>query len=373
MKRNFGDWRFAFARRLRAERERLGTQAELADAAAYTQQMISRYESGRVPRGFWFLANVLARTDVDLQYVLTGRRARPLPRGGTMTRTTRERAGTVALLVALMIACESFEPPTGPRSVALSDCDPPGDAFPVPVMDGGGLYGGGMNEPPAFHRDAGLAAAAQVPGSGAVLISLGQSITNAAFTGWTQSASTDAIMVNGACGGCTFGNDAWSSFDRKGWDHSFRKLAAAGLAREDVDVVWMSVTHDQDTGATADQLDALLPTIREAYPNLKQLFVSNRTYAGYRVNGSGEPSVWGEGAAVREFVLRHLGETGPWIGWAGDLWSNGDAPRSDGFFMAHPPDFQDDGLHYSATGRSKIGRLAGDQFAASPFTAWYAP
>lgn len=285
----------------------------------------------------------------------------------------KDRIGTALLLALLVIACESLVGSEPVRVVSLSDCDPPpawADSFPVPVMNGAGLYGGGCNVPPAFHHDAGLVAAAQVPASGAVLISLGQSIANAAFEEWSLNASTDAVMVNGACGGCTFDNGAWVHLDKKGWRKSFEALGRLGLTREDVDVVWMSVTHSQTKGATADQLDALLPVIREAYPNLKQLFVSNRTYAGYRTNGSGEPSVWTEGQAVREFVLRHLGETGPWIGWAGDLWSYGDSPRSDGFFMARS-DFRDDGLHYTSGGKLKVGLLARDQFHASPFTPWY--
>ena len=74
MERSFEDWKAGFARRLRAERQATErTQADLAADTKYTQQMISRYESGRVPKALWFVARLLHDTDVDVRYVLTGR------------------------------------------------------------------------------------------------------------------------------------------------------------------------------------------------------------------------------------------------------------------------------------------------------------
>jgi hypothetical protein len=46
--------------------------------------MISRYESGRIPRSFWFLANLSDATGLDVDHVLTGRRRRKP--GGTQLR-----------------------------------------------------------------------------------------------------------------------------------------------------------------------------------------------------------------------------------------------------------------------------------------------
>jgi hypothetical protein len=238
-------------------------------------------------------------------------------------------------------------------------------------MDGGGLYGDASNAPPSFHYDAGLAAAAQVPDSGAVLVSLGMSITKAAFEGWIQSnPSTDAVLVNTACGGCVVGS--WTSLSGEGWVHSMQELARSGMDQSDVDVVWMSVTEEQTKAARAADLEAILVLIRQEYPNVKQVFVSNRTYGGYRVNGSAEPEAWKDGLAVREFVLNHLGETAPWVGWGADLWANGSTPRSDGLEWLRE-DFGPDGLHYSDAGRSKVAGLAERPFESSPFTRWYGP
>lgn len=75
MEKEFAEFRVAMAHRLRQARGDL-TQARLAELTGYTQQMISRYESGRIPRSFWFLANLSSATGLDVDHVLTGRRRR---------------------------------------------------------------------------------------------------------------------------------------------------------------------------------------------------------------------------------------------------------------------------------------------------------
>lgn len=74
MEDTFREFRKAMGERLRDARGSL-TQAQLAELTRYTQQMISRYESGRVPKAFWFLAN-LSEAGLDVDWVLTGRRRR---------------------------------------------------------------------------------------------------------------------------------------------------------------------------------------------------------------------------------------------------------------------------------------------------------
>jgi hypothetical protein len=262
------------------------------------------------------------------------------------------------------IEIEALDPDTVPPP-------PRADSFPVPILDGGGLYGGGSNAPPALHHDAGLFASAQVPASGAVLVSLGMSLTKAGFDEWFKVRSpTDAVFVHGACGGCVV--DEWDDATDPGWANAFTNLAAKGLTGADVDVVWMSVTREQHLAASVSDLETILLRIKEKYPNARQVFVFNRTYGGFRTKGTVEPAAWEDGQSVRQFVLNHLGETAPWIGWTGDVWANGDTPRSDGLYWTRA-DFQSDGIHYSATGKVKFGKLVRDQFEASPFTAWYQP
>lgn len=83
MDRAFAEFRDGLSDRLRRARGDL-SQAQLAELAHYTQQMISRYENGRVPKAFWFLAG-LSEAGIDVDWLLTGRRRR---RSGS-TRLTR--------------------------------------------------------------------------------------------------------------------------------------------------------------------------------------------------------------------------------------------------------------------------------------------
>ena len=80
MEETFKEFRKGVAERLRGARGEL-TQAQLAEITKYTQQMISRYESGRVPKAFWFLAELSADAGLDVNYILTGhRRRKPAPK-----------------------------------------------------------------------------------------------------------------------------------------------------------------------------------------------------------------------------------------------------------------------------------------------------
>ncbi|CAN5235670.1 MAG: helix-turn-helix transcriptional regulator [Gemmatimonadetes bacterium] len=72
---SFPEFRKAVARRIREARADL-TQAQLAEITSYTQQMISRYESGRIPKSFWFLAGLSQEAGLDVDYLLTGKRRR---------------------------------------------------------------------------------------------------------------------------------------------------------------------------------------------------------------------------------------------------------------------------------------------------------
>ncbi|MFN2383780.1 MAG: helix-turn-helix domain-containing protein [Gemmatimonadota bacterium] len=74
MDKAFQEFRKTTAQRLRRARGEL-TQAQLGDITEYSQQMISRYESGRIPKAYWYLAG-LSKAGVDIDFILTGRRRR---------------------------------------------------------------------------------------------------------------------------------------------------------------------------------------------------------------------------------------------------------------------------------------------------------
>lgn len=252
-------------------------------------------------------------------------------------------------------------PPFSPISVR--------DSFPVPLLDSGGLYGGGSNEPPAEHLAAGLAAAASVPDSAALFVPLGMSTTLHIWEEWNR-VSTPALMYSPgtACGGCTA--DMWDRPRGPGWRTAIENLSLKGYTGADVDVVWMNVLASQTTAPTVQDLEEILVQVRSHYPNAKQMFVSSYPYGGYRVKGSAEPGAWEAGLATKQFILAHLGERDPWIGWGPYLWANGSEPRSDGLVWLRE-DYRNDGLHLSDQGLSKAADILDAWFRTSPLTNWY--
>jgi hypothetical protein len=249
------------------------------------------------------------------------------------------------------------------------------DSFPVPLIDGGGLYGQGQNTPPAAHRAAGVASGAMVPASGAVVATIGMSNTQIEFDDFASRARTDARLVDTACLRCVARGWDGGRVDRA-WDRADASLANAGLEGSDVDVVWLKVTTEQHLAVTTASLEAILGQIKVRWPNVRQVFVSDRIYAGYiealpRGYTSGEPQGgWAAGPAVRQFVLNHLGETDPFVDWGPYLWANGSTPRSDGLAW-NRADFRPDGVHPNAQGAAKVGTRLAQFFASSPATEWY--
>lgn len=66
---------YAFGHRLRAERERLGLELhELAHLGGRVDLVQSQFENGERPIPIDYLQALLVRTDVDVAYLITGRR-----------------------------------------------------------------------------------------------------------------------------------------------------------------------------------------------------------------------------------------------------------------------------------------------------------
>ncbi len=138
------------------------------------------------------------------------------------------------------------------------------------------------------------------------------------------------------------------------------------------------------------------------YPNLKQVFITSRTYGGYGVNArftsqtyspgclNPEPFAYEESFAVQRLIVAQITGTpdqysgavdysnAPWFDWAPYLWASGDTPRSDGLFwcggqgdgrcsntdfdvregdLADETDYWGDYTHPSYTGLNKVSNL----------------
>ncbi|MGI8618389.1 MAG: hypothetical protein ACR2L6_04780 [Gemmatimonadaceae bacterium] len=312
---------------------------------------------------------------------------------------------------------------------------PPSSSPYVPLTDlrtgsylgfQGGLYPGGANVPPLPHDSVGRARARAIgpldgngnPASSGkyVLLSIGMSNTTQEFCSassappcdaWTfvGQASADAAVnrstlefVNGAAGGRTA--SAWDSPTDPDYDRvRDTRLTARGLTERQVQIVWVKVANAQPSASLpASNADAYLlvtqmgniaRALKTRYPNVRQVFFSNRIYAGYAVTTlNPEPYAYESGFAVKWVVQAQIDQmrTGtadsragtlsydtvaPWIAWGPDLWASGTTPRSDGLTYARE-DLVADGTHPSQSGEQKVGRLLLDFFKGSPYTScWF--
>ena len=258
----------------------------------------------------------------------------------------------------------------------------------------GGLYPGGANTPPAAYTTEGRRAAAEImPRSASgqadasgkvVLLSIGMSNTTQEFSAFVRVAQADplrdshVIVVDGAQGG----QDArdWSDPKHATWTRVDARLAKAGVTTAQVQAVWLKQAIARPVGdfaATSAKLETALAQIvdnaKVRYPNLVQVFLSPRTYAGYAVTElNPEPYAYESGFAVKRLVERSVRGPGarPWLSWGPYLWADGTKARADGLTWACA-DTQSDGVHPSPSGEAKVAQQLQAFFSGSEFTTWY--
>jgi hypothetical protein len=289
----------------------------------------------------------------------------------------------------------------------------------------GGLYPNGSNDLPPAHAARGNAAAALIrplnvagqpdPNGKYILLSIGMSNTTQEFCTqagyrcdpWTfagQAAAdpsvnhTTLVIVNGARGGQVA--DSWDSPSDANYDRiRTETLQPAGLSEAQVQVAWVKVARSNPTAslpsAIADAYTlqtltgAIGRTLKQRYPNLRQVFLSTRIYAGWATTTlNPEPYAYESGFAAKWIIESQISQLGgaaadarsgdlslqvaPWLAWGPYLWSRDQAhPRSDGFYWV-PSDFQNDGTHPAQSGEQKVGTLLLTFFKTSPQTrCWF--
>lgn len=293
----------------------------------------------------------------------------------------------------------------------------------------GGLYPNGSDSVPAAHLAAGMSAAAQIQPldrSGApsvsgkiALVSIGMSNTTQEFcsdgglpgscTSYSFIGQANAdpavnhstlMLVNGAYGGKSA--EFWVSPTLPDYDRVRDTwLTPLGLTEKQVQVAWVKVANPQptrslpDTAADAYQLEKQIGQIARAlkvrYPNLREVFLTSRIYAGYATSllnpepyayESGFSVKWavqsqiaemaGNGADARAGSLRYDNGTAPWMAWGPYPWAAGAKPRSDGLTWV-PSDFNPSDLTHPATSaRQKVGAMLLAFFKSAPETqCWF--
>lgn len=245
----------------------------------------------------------------------------------------------------------------------------------------GGLYPGGRNTPSPAYRAKGLAAARQVvPVQGRiVLLSIGMSNTSQEFESFRRLAAgatglnPKLAIVNGAQGG----QDAERIHrsDAPYWSGVDARLSAAGATPAQVQVVWLKQAiagerraFPAGAGALRSRLHSIVSALRGRFPNLRLVYLSSRTYAGYATTGlNPEPFAYESGFAVKWAVQDRIeGKVaGPWLGWGPYLWTNGTRGRRDGLVW-ECGDAAADGTHPSPRGQQKVAALLLDFFRRDP-------
>lgn len=228
----------------------------------------------------------------------------------------------------------------------------------------GGLYGGGQNEPPAAHRAAHLRESEKIrpldangdpSAEGKIgLITIGFSNTSIESEDFKRAADADpqksprVVIVNGAIGSRSAAMWAWDGdavlpqaeqerldremevlhmpktnrrsplgLDRDTWPILAQRIAAAGLAPQQVQVCWLKHVEanpkplgEFPAHARALQADitAILNIARHDYPSLRIAYVSSRTFGGWsrRASGSPEPYAYESGFGTRWVIQSQI-------------------------------------------------------------------
>ena len=336
---------------------------------------------------------------------------------------------------AVGIACASPPPPPPPppKPVVVG---PPTDTVRIPISDlstrtyyknAGGLYPGGNNQPPSDQDSAARARRNRIraldvngdesPFGKFVLLSIGMGNTTEEWcskssrppcTSWslmgraaldpTVNRST-MVIVNGAAD--SLDAPAWTSAQSPAYDRiKTARLAPLGLSENQVEIAWVHLADPKPTvSLPADSADAytfltniglVVRALRTRYPNLELVFISSREYGGYSTNDwNPEPYAYEEGFSVKWAIESQINEmrgqapnpragtlsnakkVAPVMLWGPYMWADGMTPRSDALVWQRA-DFEDDGVHPSQNGESKVGLMLLDFFKTSPYTrCWF--
>ncbi len=259
----------------------------------------------------------------------------------------------------------------------------------------GGLYPSGSNTPPAAYASAGTQGAAAIvprntagqpdPNGSIVLASIGLSNTNMEFGAFQTLGRQDPLkdphvrFLNGAIGGADA--TAWLDPNAPTWSQVMSMLTGTGGGAGQVQAIWLKTAIASPSGDTVTYIQTLASDMRrivvnakQLFPNLQQVFVSPRTYAGYAtVQLSPEPYAYATGFADKGLVLSSVNQPtmSPWVSWGPYIWTNGLVGSSSGLVWTCDDVRSTDGTHPSDSGQQKIATMLQQFFDTSTFTPWY--
>ena len=255
----------------------------------------------------------------------------------------------------------------------------------------GGLYPQGSNQRPPEHEAAGVRLGHQITPLDAsgnpnlqngeiVMLSIGVSNTFTEFEAFGRLINVDPqvnprlTLINGAQHGRT--SDMWIDPAAETWQEVLRRVAAAAITPQQVQVAWIKHTrlgHDYfpTTSQTLQSdLEAVVRILKTYFPNLKIAYLSSRTRSHQVFDMLAmEPHAFETGFAVKWLIEKQIngdptlnydpsrGEVvAPYLSWGPYLWIDGLNPRSDGRIW-RPEDLYVDCVHPSQSGAAKVADM----------------
>jgi hypothetical protein len=225
-----------------------------------------------------------------------------------------------------------------------------------------------------------------------IFLSLGMSNCNQIFDVWEvldSNRRSNVQLINGAIGGT-----AASEMDEDYFDAVEGLITTAGGNVNQVQAIWLYTAEPYEDRAFDTHVNALETSMKNAlliaverFPNVQQVLVSSREYAGYAdLLNTPSPEPWAyEGAfAVKSLIESQIyhATTGdptlayssfPWIGWAAYTWADGEAGRLYDDLIYVCEDFQPaDGTHPNTGAKNKIVALLEAAFTTDEIMSqWY--
>jgi len=253
----------------------------------------------------------------------------------------------------------------------------------------GGLYGGGKNEPPETHLAAAKTELSKIvpldaDGKPAVdgkiaFISISMSNATMEFSAFKRAADSDAqkasllTIVDCAQGGKAMAQ--WVDPNAPPWAEADKRLAAANISKQQVQIAWVKLANMGPRGELADhgrKLEkdtiALLNNAKARFPNLRIVYLGSRIYGGYATtNLNPEPYAYEGAFAVRWLIQDQIkGQAdlnydpakgavkSPLLLWGPYFWADGTTARKSDGLIWEQKDFGGDGTHPSESGKQKV-------------------
>ena len=220
----------------------------------------------------------------------------------------------------------------------------------------------------------------------------GQSLVQDAMV--SPGRNPSLIVINGGQGGATAGKlvDPNSPY----WTTMINYLLPnVGVTAQQVVAAWFeptnairSGTFPTDMNQLYSQIETILQTILVKFPNIKLVYLSSRTYAGYsngKATDNPEPFAFESGFPVKWTIEDQINGNpalnfdpalgpvlAPWIAWGPYYWADGlVVPSSDGLVWGCQ-DFKIDGTHPTASGSEKVANEVLRFLKSDPTTApWF--